>query len=303
MDDDAVLPDDDCVVIEVAVNGVTRKDRNPAAPETPDEVAADALACLEAGASVVHTHPLRSFAERHGPADTAEEYAQAYRQVLAERPDAILYPTMSGGTTIAERYDHHRHLAAEGLIRCGALDSGSVNLASFGADGLPTDTDFVYTNSPADIRSMMATCAEVGIGPSIAIYEPGFLRMVLGFHQHGTLPAGTLVKFYFSGDDGFFGSGLPTYSAPPIPEAFALYRAMLGDADLPWAVTVLGGDLLSTPVADLALAQGGHLRVGLEDHPGAESNVVQVERAVEAAARHGRRPATCTEAAKLLRLP
>ena len=44
MDDEAVLPDDDRVVIEVAVNGVTRKDRNPTAPETPDEVAADALA-------------------------------------------------------------------------------------------------------------------------------------------------------------------------------------------------------------------------------------------------------------------
>lgn len=32
------------VVIEVAVNGVTTKERNPLVPSTPDEIAADAIA-------------------------------------------------------------------------------------------------------------------------------------------------------------------------------------------------------------------------------------------------------------------
>jgi 3-keto-5-aminohexanoate cleavage enzyme len=290
------------VVIEVAVNGVTRKERNPAVPVLPDEVAADTIRCLDAGATVVHTHP-HSFGDGSSPAVTAEKYASAYRSILEERPGAILYPTMSGGPGIADRWDHHRPLADEGLIRCGCLDPGSTNLASFGADGLPTATDFVYTNSPNDIRYMMTGCADLGIGPSFAIYEPAFLRMVLGFYAGGHLAPGALVKFYFSGDTGYLAPGLPTFSAPPIPEALALYRAMLGDADLPWAVTVLGGDIIDTPVARLALEQGGHIRVGIEDHADAESNVACVQRAVDLAESVGREVATPAEAADELRLP
>jgi uncharacterized protein (DUF849 family) len=292
----------DPVVIEVAVNGVTRKARNPAVPVEPEEVAVDTIRCLDAGATVVHTHP-HSFGDGSPPAVTAEKYAAAYRTVLTERPDAILYPTMSGGPTIAERWDHHRILAREGLIRCGCLDPGSTNLSSFGADGLPTATDFVYTNSPNSIRYMMSACGEENLGPSFAIYEPAFLRVVLGYHHSGNLPAGALVKFYFSGNTGYLAPGLPTFSAPPIPEALALYRAMLGEADLPWAVTVLGGDIIDTPIARLALEQGGHIRVGIEDHADAESNVVCVQRAVELAEKVGRSIATSSEAEALLRLP
>jgi 3-keto-5-aminohexanoate cleavage enzyme len=291
------------LIIETAVNGMTRKARNPAVPENPSEIAAETVACLDAGATVIHTHTTRPFTERAGVEDTAEEYAQAYRAVLAERPDAILYPTMAGGTTISERWDHHRLLAAEGLIRGGCLDPGSVNLASFGPDGLPSATDFVYTNSPNDIRYMMGACAELGIGPSLAIYEPGFLRMVLGFHAGGTLPAGALVKFYFSGGDGYFGGGSPTFSAPPIIEALELYLAMFRGVELPWAVTVLGGDILASPIAREAISRGGHIRVGLEDHASGASNLAAIAAVVDLAAGVGRPIATRAQAAEILGLP
>ena len=44
------------VMIEVAVNGVTTKERNPHVPSTPEEIAADAIRCIDAGASIVHIH-------------------------------------------------------------------------------------------------------------------------------------------------------------------------------------------------------------------------------------------------------
>ena len=291
------------LVIEVAVNGVTTKERNAAVPIHPEEIAADVIECLDAGATVVHTHAARYPGQAVTPAVTAEEYARAFRLVLAERPDAILYPTMSGGASVSERYDHHRILAEEGLIRCGVLDPGSTNLASFGADGLPTPTDFVYCNSPNDVRYMMETCAQLGLGPSLAIYEPAFLRMTLGFHASGNLAPGALTKFYFSGDTGYLSPGYPTFSAPPIPEALSMYRAMLGDADLPWAVTLLGGDIVRSAIGRMAVEAGGHLRVGLEDDAGAESNVVLVARAVELAGEVGRPVAKPSEAVEALRLP
>ncbi len=286
------------VVIEVAVNGVTTKERNPLVPSTPDEIAADAIACLDAGASIVHIH---NPVGRLSTADAAAMYAEALRIMRRERPAGVLYPTMGGGATISERYDHHLLLAEEKLIDMGVIDPGSVNLSSSGADGAPPTGDYVYTNSPADIGYMMDVCRQHDIGPSFAIYEPGFLRMVMIYQQSGRLAPHSLTKFYFSGG-AYFGRGTPTFSAPPIVEALDLYLAMLGDTPLPWGVAVLGGSLLDTPVAARALAKGGHLRVGLEDDASGPSNVDQVKRAVELCEQSGRPVASCAETRALLAL-
>ncbi|TMB58104.1 MAG: 3-keto-5-aminohexanoate cleavage protein, partial [Deltaproteobacteria bacterium] len=82
------------VIIEVAINGVTGKDRNPHVPCTPDEIANDALRCLAAGAAIVHNHIDGAPADG---AEAAERYLAAWRPILAARPDAILYPTVGAG--------------------------------------------------------------------------------------------------------------------------------------------------------------------------------------------------------------
>jgi uncharacterized protein (DUF849 family) len=287
------------VVLEVALNGVTRKAQNPAAPETPAEIAADALACFDAGAAIVHTHTTQPAAT---PEECAAQYLAAYRPVLAQRPDAILYPTVGFGIPGAARFDHAAHLASAGAIRCSVLDPGSVNLGASGADGLPVPMDFVYVNSPNDVRHMTEICRAHRLGPSIAIFEPGFLRVILAMHRKGALPAGALVKLYFSAG-GYLTDGEPSFSAPPIPEALEMYLAMLRGTDLPWAVAVLGGSLLDTPIAELAVARGGHLRVGLEDFAQAKSNVDEVRRAKALCEKHGRRLASCAEAEELLGIP
>ena len=78
---------------------------------------------------------------------------------------------------------------------------------------------------------------------------------------------------------------------------------MLGDRPLPWAVTVLGGSLLDSPVAELGLTRGGHLRVGLEDDPTGPPNVDVVRRAVGVIAACGRAVATTEEERAILGLP
>lgn len=287
------------VILEVALNGATRPEQNPAVPRLPKEIAEDAIACLDTGASVVHTH---THEQPGSPAAAGALYLEAYEAVLDTRPDAILYPTIGAGREIAERYGHHEVLALAGAIRAGVVDPGSVNLGGIGPDGRPGGFDYVYQNSLADIRHEMDVCERHGLGPSIAIFEPGFLRVVLACHRAGTLPAGALVKFYFS-QSGYVSGGEPAFSAPPIPEALDLYLAMLGDVDLPWAVAVLGGSLLDSPIASLALERGGHLRVGLEDHTQAKSNRDEVKRVRALCARHGCRLATTAEAEEILRLP
>jgi len=156
------------VILEVAANGVTTRAQNPAVPREPKEIAEDALACFAAGAAIVHTHT-------HDPAlppvEGAALYLEAYRPILARRPDALLYPTVAPGPTIEPRYGHTELLAEAGAIRCGALDTGSVNLGAALSDGWPMPMDFVYTNSPNDIRFMANVCREHGLGPSVAVFQ------------------------------------------------------------------------------------------------------------------------------------
>ena len=292
------------VIIEVAINGITRKNRNPAAPETPEEIAADALACLEAGASIIHTHATSSYRDPATSEPLAEEYAEAFRAVLSERPDAVLYPTMSGGETIQQRWGHHEILADEGVIHAAVVDPGSVNLGGTGEDGLPRPDDFVYVNSPKDILYMMQRCDTLGIGPNMAIFEPGFFRVPLAYQAAGKLPAGSFTKFYFSGDVGYLpGSTGPLFSAPPLVESLEMYLAMLGDAPLPWAVSVITGSSLDSDIAPMAVERGGHLRVGLEDNSSADSNVAEVNRAVALCESLGHHPATTAETKEILRMP
>ncbi len=67
----------------------------------------------------------------------------------------------------------------------------------------------------------------------------------------------------------------------------------------------LGGDVVASGMAQLALEKGGHVRVGLEDYAGRRqpSNAELVEEVVELAGRAGRAVASCEQAAAILGLP
>ena len=287
------------VMIEVALNGVTSRRRNPNVPATVEEHAKDALACIDAGATIIHTHAPDLIV---GAEEAAAQYATAYRPAVEQHPGIICYPTVGFGDTFADRYRHVELLDDMGLVRQAALDTGSVNLGGTGSDGLPPAIEFVYTNSFAKIVYEMNVCATRGLGPSISIFEPGFLQVVLAYVRNGALPPGALVKFYFAGG-GYLGGGDPLWGSPPIAEALDLFLAMYGATPVPWAVAVLGGSLLETPIARAALERGGHLRVGIEDWDDGPPNVEQVAAAVALCAEVGRPVATITQTTELLHLP
>jgi len=279
------------VIIEVALNGVTSRQRNPDVPATVEEQAKDALACIDAGGTIIHTHAPDLVVDAQTAAD---QYAVAFRPAVEQHPGVVCYPTLGFGDTLEDRYRHVELLHDMGLARQGAVDTGSVNLGGTGSDGLPPPIDFVYTNSFRTIRYQMNVCTQRGLGASVAIFEPGFLQVVLAYAERGALPPGTLVKFYFAGG-GYLGGGDPLWGAPPILEALDLYLAMLDEATVPWAVAVLGGSLLDTPIARAALERGGHLRVGIEDWDTGPPNIEQVAAAVELCEEVGRPVATIAD--------
>jgi 3-keto-5-aminohexanoate cleavage enzyme len=283
------------VIIEAAINGATSKAVNPNVPVTEDEIVADALACFGAGAAIVHQH-ISNF--NLSGDDAAEVYLGIWRRVLAERPDALWYPTINLGPR-AHWYDHIAPLAQSGLLRMAVSDPGSVNIG-VQVDGLPAGS-FVYTNTFDDIAHQLELCRTHRLGPSFAVYEPGFLRTLLAYHYSGQLPAGSFVKLYFSSARGLSGTA---FGLPPTRIALAAYLELLDGTGLHWAASAVGDDLVRSELCRAALDAGGHLHVGLEFYAGGRTptNVELVDEAVEAAALAGREVATSADAAALLGL-
>jgi len=276
---------DQPVIIEAAINGVTSKQQNPHVPRAPVEISKDALQCFAAGAAIVHNHVDMVMVDG---AIAAAHYLECWHPVWEVIPDAFLYPTVNAGP-VEQSFAHFPLLAAAGC-RIGVVDVGSVNLG-----------EFVYVNSRADIDYQLNVCKENWLAPSVAVFEPGFLRAALGLWRAGRFPPGAMIKLYFGGEQGYLGG---VFGLPPTKPAFDAYMAMLEGCPLPWSAAVVGGDIVESGIARMALERGGHLHVGLEDWagPGQPDNEELVTAASAVCADLGRPIATRAETAQILGL-
>ncbi len=283
-------------IIEAALNGGLSKRLNPHVPRSEAEVVADALACIDAGAAVIHNHndeAVLGGAARHD----AAPYARIWRRIRESHPDVICYPTMAGGgpgIDITTRYAHIEELAASRDLDLGLVDPGTTNIGRFDASGIPLPVSTIYQNDYADAVHMVECCRRHGVGLSVSIFEPGFVRFIRGYWDGGRLPSGTIIKFYFGGNRAGFG-------LPPTAKALDAYLEMIEDTGLPWLVSVQGGDVVECGLADLALERGGHLQVGLEpSNDRRRTNLELISAARAVLARNDCRPATPAEAREII---
>ena len=294
------------VVLECAITGGTTKAKNPLVPETPSEQAAEIIRCLDAGATIVHSH---SNQPNEDPKKAAQPYMETYRPVWNKHPHAILYATANFDPKVYNRTrkvwpgevqcGHQRILAEAGLANMVLFDTGVVPLGVYDKEGVPGPDSafFWYGFWPDDVRYILQTCKDLGTGASISVFEPGWMKNVVAMVRAGTLPRGSKLNIYFASDSY---AGM----APPIPEALELYLKMIEGMDLKWSVGYIGKkSVMDTPLARLALERGGSFRVGLEDWPNGTSNVEQLKRAKEIIDGVGRKVVTGAEAIKYLDIP
>ena len=62
-----------------------------------------------------------------------------------------------------------------------------------------TATPMENENSFADIRHKMSTCERLRLAPSIAIFEPGFMRTALAYERSKLLLAPMLAHALYNG--------------------------------------------------------------------------------------------------------
>ncbi len=249
--------------LEVSLNGGGGHAHQHLMPITAEALIAEGIACVEAGAAIVHFHAYDEATETQK--DEADLYARVIEGIRA-RVDAIVYGTLPAiGTAqcrtaaqVKERHAAVEELAKRKLLEWTVVDPGSVNFAAM--TGIAADRDgFVYQNPDAHIRYGLALSERFGLHPSFAIYEPGFARQGAAMAERFPIVPTPIYRLMFS--EGY------TFSFPPKPYGLDAYLALLDDVTpgAPWMVAGLMVDIreLIAP----AVERGGHVRVGLEDAP------------------------------------
>lgn len=267
------------IVTVAAVGAELTKEEQPALPVTPEELANDAAACREAGASIYHLH-VRDAAAR--PTMDVDAFAAA-RRAIQERTDLIVQFTTGGA--IGDP-DEARLAPLRLRPEMASLTTGSVN---FGDD--------VFSNPLPLVRRIYDEMRRHGCLPEYEIFEAGMIATAEALyrergedhHQHFDFVLG--VPGALPGWDGVV--------------AFLAARLPKGAT---WSATGIGRHHLG--VLAQTLAAGGHVRTGLEDVRYFErgvpvrSNRQLVERVVDRARAAGREiadPATARELLGLVR--
>jgi 3-keto-5-aminohexanoate cleavage enzyme len=266
----------DALVITVAAIGaeVTRETQ-PNLPLLPEEVGAEYARAYDAGATVAHIHGRRPDGTPTQDRETFRAYAEAIR---ARCPIIRQFSTGGAvGMSVEERIE-----ALDLRPEMATLTLGTCN---FGED--------VFENSLPTIRTILERIRRYGIVPELEIFDDAMLATADMLFARGLLSAPAHFDFVL---------GVPG-AAAATPESLVRYARAI-PAGCTWSVAGIGRH--QTRMAALAIAMGGHVRVGFEDNVFyrkgelATSNAQLVERVVRVAREIGREPATIGEARAML---
>jgi 3-keto-5-aminohexanoate cleavage enzyme len=220
---------------------VPTKAMTPHVPITPAEVIEDACRALELGAAIVHLHAR----DRQGnPTYRGEIYEEMILGIRRHHPGAIM-SVSCGGRDFPEFERRSEVLELTGDAR---PDLASLTMTSLDS---PTGTG---QNPPERVIALAEKMVARGIKPEIECFDFGMINLANMLRARGVLGE---PPFYFN---LLLGS---RYSVP----ATARHLSNMV-ADLPpdsiWSAAGIG--LFQLPMNTLAIAMGGHCRVGLEDN-------------------------------------
>lgn len=267
--------------IIVAVAPVGGKIEPPSKnPLTPQEVAAEVIACTRAGASMVHLHVRDQQGEQ---TEDLTDYSTTLD--LVRKSSDIIIQGSTGGLTSLTLEE-----------RCVALNDPRTEVASLNMGSINFGED-VYVNRLPDIRFWARRMEETQVVPELEVFAAGMLPTYVQLVEEKVLKPPYSINLCL----GF------RWALPADVETLFFMRSLLPEKDVPWGVIHHG----MHDFAMLATAIGmgtSVVRVGFEDSayfaPGkaAQTNAELVERIVSLIHQMGFEVASCDEARQILEI-
>lgn len=284
------------LIIQVRVNEGQMRSANPHVPYSPEEIVRTVVECWRAGASVVHWHAREP--ETGAMSTDAALYAETARLIKREC-DIILFPTLGANMlpTVKERTAHIVEMAKDPATKpdCVPADMLTTNMDIYNAEQkrFVTVGDRIYLNTTAMLQELCESMTAIGVRPVAMMWNIAGIRLTKAFIDMGLMREPLMCEFTT------FGEGFEAFGHPATIQGLqALVDFIPEGSDWRWMVSTIGANPF--PLYAYAIAKGGHVAVGLGDHPypefGHPSNAQLVERVVQMAGSMGREISTAAEA-------
>jgi len=273
------------LIVNLAPTGLKpMKPQNPNVPVSPEEIIRETVECAALGVSIVHLHAR----EEDGSPSYRKALYQRIIEGIRERCPGLVLCVSTSGRAYPEFGKRSEVLELEGdaMPDMASLTLGSMNFYREAS-----------VNSPETIRALAEKMAERGIKPEIEIFELAMIDQMKWLASKGYIAP----PFYAN-----------LILGAPIHQPLDPCRLAILARELPSGTVWAGGAIgPSQPrINAMAIAMGGHVRVGLEDNlhwdPGRSRlarNGELVERVVGLGRTLGRETATPSETREMIGLP
>ncbi|ARC90328.1 3-keto-5-aminohexanoate cleavage protein [Rhodovulum sp. MB263] len=295
------------VIITCAVTGaIHTPSMSEFLPVTPAEIAEAAIGAAKAGAAVVHLHARDP---RDGRPDQSPEAFAPFLGVIKQASDCVVNITTGGAPTMS--IEERVRPAETHRPEIASLNMGSMNFGLFPMlKRFPElkhqwerdyvgNKNIIFNNAFGQIEYILTTLGPLGTKFEFECYDTAHLYNLKHFLDEGLVEGPLFIQTVF----GLMG-GIGAHPDDVMHMKRTADR-LFGDRYI-WSV--LGAGKNQLPIAAMAAAMGGNIRVGLEDSlwigPGqfAQSNAEQVAKACQIIEGLGLAPATPDEAREMLAL-
>jgi len=268
------------LIITCALTGAeVTKEQNPAVPYTASEMAESAFQAYLAGASIIHLH---ARSDDGKPTQDASRFKELISAIHEKCPQVIIQVSTGGAVGMGR----DERLAPVTLNpEMATLDCGTLN---FGGDD-------IFINTENDIKYFAKNLEDRHIFKELECFEKGHIDTVLRLAKKGFINPPFHFSFVLGVNGGMTGE----------ERDFEFLKSSL-PADATFSVAGIGRYEFS--LAELSIASGGHVRVGLEDNLYIEKGVLAscnaelVHKVVKMAIAHNRAIATPEDTRRILRM-
>jgi uncharacterized protein (DUF849 family) len=296
------------VIITCAVTGaIHTPSMSPYLPVTAAEIAEASIGAAEAGAAIIHLHARNP---ETGQPDQDPALFTPFLAVIKQRTDAVINLTTGGAPwmTVDERMRPAAHFQPEvASLNMGTMGFGLFPMLNryksfkhdWEAKALEASRDLVFKNTYADIERLLTILSPLGTRFEFECYDTSHLYNLAYFLDRGLVKPPLFIQTVF----GILG-GIGAHHEDVLHMKRTADR-LFGD-QFKWSV--LGAGARQMPIAAMAAAMGGNVRVGLEDSLWAgkgklaESNAQQVRAVRQIIEGLGLQVATPAEARAILDL-